>query len=393
MTPTPPNFEDPLTTLIFLIGSLGILLGFLFLLKRTKRSRGLKTPTSDEISGPKTDHPQPLIESLPPDRGLGLEAPIEVSKGKSRWWSALSKTRLRFEWGGKNAEIAEIKAALEEAFIISDLGVGNTQELLSNLSWDQIAREPENLRLAGAKRLAAETLENWLKPASDGKEWPPPPKNGEPIVIWFIGVNGVGKTTSIAKLAAELKGKGRSVLLAAGDTFRAAAGEQLEIWAERLGIECVRGAQGSDSSSVLFDAIKSAQAKGTEYVLCDSAGRLHNQNQLMEALGKNRRVMEKALPGAPHESLLVLDAHTGQNMLAQAKNFHQSVKLTGLILTKLDGSARGGAVVAVAKELGIPIRRLGLGESADDFCEFQHAPFISALLGTESVESPVPLPS
>jgi fused signal recognition particle receptor len=381
VNPTEPPFADPLMTFVFLIGSLGILLGLIFLLKRGGKPRIKSEETPTAISAKTT----PVDESpVPAEKETAVESPKPSSR--SRWWNALSKTRLKFEWGSKKSEIPEIKAALEEAFLVSDLGVKNTEELISGLRWDSIASQPESERLDGAKAMAADTLGGWLSAAQGNSDlWPPLPVDAaNPVVIWFVGVNGVGKTTSIAKLASELKSKGHSVLLAAGDTFRAAAGEQLEIWAQRLGIDCVRGAAGADSSSVLFDAIKSAQSKGIQYVLCDSAGRLHNQSQLMEALAKNKRVMEKALAGAPHQTLLVLDAHTGQNMLSQAQQFHQSVKLSGLILTKLDGSARGGAVVAVAKELGLPIRRLGLGESPEDFCEFQREPFISALLGTET---------
>ena len=350
--------------IIFGIGTFGLILAFLWLVLRKKT----ETPASS---------PLPVsTPSLEADKSAGAES-------ESGWWKALTKTRTRFSFGSKT-EIKELKIALEEACLVSDLGVQNTEETLTELPWSDLAKVPESSRLQASKEALGTLLKNWL--ASSGQsasseDWPRRSTDGEPTVLWFVGVNGVGKTTSIAKLASELKGRGHSVLLAAGDTFRAAAGEQLETWAERIGIECVRGAAGADSSSVLFDAIQSARAKKVDFVLCDSAGRLHNQTQLMDALAKNKRVMAKALPAAPHETLLVLDAHTGQNMLAQAKQFQEAVGLTGLILTKLDGSARGGAVVAVARQTRTPIRRLGLGESEKDFVSFEATAFVDALLG------------
>jgi fused signal recognition particle receptor len=380
---TSPN--EAFSSLIYLLGSFVLLLGVILLVRRRPgRSRldpaALNPPKESEKLADEIT-PTLVVEASP--KITEDISPKPLAAPKPTWWSALSKTRLKFEWGGAKSEIKEIKAALEEACIVSDLGLKNTEELLSKVSWDLIANEPANLRISKAKDQAAVTLTQWLSAAESAPGWPSLNATDKgPKVIWFVGVNGVGKTTSIAKLASELKSRGHTVLLAAGDTFRAAAGEQLEIWANRLGIECVRGAAGADSSSVLFDAIKSAEAKKIEFVLCDSAGRLHNQSQLMEALGKNKRVMQKALAEAPHETLLVLDAHTGQNMISQARLFHESVQLTGLILTKLDGSARGGAVVAVAKELGLPILRLGLGESPEDFSPFEKGPFVRALVGS-----------
>ncbi len=307
--------------------------------------------------------------------------PVAPSAGDT-WWTALAKTRDRFLLLGKRETVEQLKEALEEACLVSDLGVGNTQELLDSLDWASLATQAPETQVTEAKKRVSIHLRGWLQSAQTGEaSWPPPPMAGQPVVIWFVGVNGVGKTTSIAKLAQELKEKGHKVLLGAGDTFRAAAGEQLETWAQRLGIDCVRGSPGADASSVLFDAIQAGQARQVDYVLCDSAGRLHNQSQLMEALSKNRRVMDKALPGAPHETLLVLDGHTGQNMLQQAEQFQKAVGLTGLILTKMDGSARGGALVAVARKTGLPIRRLGLGETAADFVAFDANRFADALLG------------
>lgn len=299
----------------------------------------------------------------------------------SRWSLALSKTRTLFGLGN-SSDVQALRESLEEACLLSDLGVSNTQEALSALDWTRIEALAPAERPSNVRQELKHKLSPWLGTVGDSASWPTKRTSGEgPVVIWFVGVNGVGKTTSIAKLASELKNRGDSVLLAAGDTFRAAAGEQLETWAERLGIPCVRGQAGADSSAVLFDAIQSAKSKNIDFVLCDSAGRLHNQGQLMEALKKNRRVMDKALPGAPHEVLLVLDANTGQNMLVQAEGFLKDVGVTGLVLTKLDGTARGGAVVAVARKTGLPIRRLGLGETPADFRAFDPAGFVDGLLG------------
>jgi fused signal recognition particle receptor len=357
------NFE----IIILALGTLGLLLALWFVVTRSKR-------------GPR---PTPLE---PPTPAQATEAPKPAAPKANTWWNALAKTRERF-FKSSSQEVGALREALEEACIVSDLGVSNTSEALEQVNWNEIAELPESERLERAKNDLAAVIRPWLASSdtTQSAQWPELSSVAEtPFVIWFVGVNGVGKTTSIAKLASELKDRGHSVLLAAGDTFRAAAGEQLEIWAERLQIPCVRGQVGADSSSVLFDAIQSAKAKKIDFVLCDSAGRLHNQSQLMEALKKNKRVMEKALPGAPQETLLVLDANTGQNMLNQAENFLSAVQVTGLVLTKLDGSARGGAVVAVARKTQLPIRRLGLGETAKDFVAFDAKRFSSALLGLEA---------
>ena len=303
-----------------------------------------------------------------------------VAKPQTQWWSALAKTRTLFSFGA-SADLDQLKDRFEEACLVSDLGVSNTQEALGAVHWQDLRDIPASDREGAARLALRRTIEPWLASAgAEDLEWPRKNPAG-PCVIWFVGVNGVGKTTSIAKLASELKQRGHSVLLAAGDTFRAAAGEQLETWAKRLEIPCVRGAENADSSAVLFDAIESAKVKGIDFVLCDSAGRLHNHNQLMDGLKKNKRVMDKALSGAPHEVLLVLDANTGQNMVNQAEQFLKDVAVTGLVLTKLDGTARGGAVVAVARKTSLPIRRLGLGETADAFRSFNRHEFVEALLG------------
>ena len=201
-----------------------------------------------------------------------------------------------------------------------------------------------------------------------------------PAVVLFIGVNGVGKTTSIGKLAARLKKEGKRVLLCAADTFRAAAADQLEIWAQRAGVDIIRQHEGADPGAVLFDALQAAKARGVDVVLCDTAGRLHNKQNLMNELGKLGKIIDRECPGSSKEVLLVLDATTGQNGLIQAKQFKETAGLTGIILTKLDGTAKGGIVIAIARELGVPVKFVGLGEGIDDLQPFDALEFTQALV-------------
>ena len=201
----------------------------------------------------------------------------------------------------------------------------------------------------------------------------------KPFVLLTIGVNGSGKTTTIGKLASKLKAEGKSVLLAAGDTFRAAATEQLEVWGSRVGAPVVRGKEGGDPSSVIFEGIKRASSEGFDVVIADTAGRLHTKTNLMEELQKVRRVVGKALEGAPHETWLVIDATSGQNAIAQAQIFTQAMSVTGIVLTKLDGTAKGGVILGIADQLGIPVRYIGIGERVEDLREFDPEEFVEAL--------------
>ncbi len=209
---------------------------------------------------------------------------------------------------------------------------------------------------------------------------PKAPNPGEPLVILIIGVNGSGKTTSIAKIGLHLQQEGKKVLFGAGDTFRAAAIDQLTHWAEKIGADIVKSLPGSDPSAVAFDALTAAKARNSDVVLLDTAGRLQNKTDLMQELAKIKRICEKVQPGSPHETFLVLDATTGQNALDQAKVFHANIPLTGLILTKLDGSAKGGIILSIYKELGIPIRWIGVGEQAEDLIPFETQSYVEALL-------------
>jgi fused signal recognition particle receptor len=212
-------------------------------------------------------------------------------------------------------------------------------------------------------------------------------KGPKPFVILAVGVNGVGKTTTIAKIAQRLVQAGKVPLLVAADTFRAAAIDQLQVWADRIGVDVIRHRHGADPAAVAFDGIAAAKARRVDVVLIDTAGRLHTKSNLMDELRKITRVIAGECPGAPHEVLLVLDATVGQNALSQARQFHQAVDVTGLVLTKLDGTARGGIVVAIAEELKLPVRLIGVGESVEDLQDFQSGAFVDALLGTSAPPS------
>ena len=261
---------------------------------------------------------------------------------------------------------------LEEAMIISDMGMATTEKLLGEL---RSRLKAEGIfKRSDARKVMIDILAESMQTES---EFVP---DNEPAVILIVGVNGVGKTTSIGKLASIYKQDGRSVMLAAGDTFRAAAAEQLTIWSERAGVPIVKHNEGADPAAVVFDAIASYKAKKCDLLICDTAGRLHNKKNLMNELSKIRRVIDRELPGVAVEVLLVLDATTGQNAIAQAKAFGENTGLTGIILTKLDGTAKGGVVVAVKDELGLPVRFVGVGEGIDDLQPFDAQSFAQALI-------------
>jgi fused signal recognition particle receptor len=273
---------------------------------------------------------------------------------------------------------------LEEALIRADVGVGATDALLDDLRARVKAGEitnPDDLVEALKGDMVAMLASGASGLPEIGADRPTA-VDGEParvVDVWlFVGVNGVGKTTTVGKVATRITRTGTSVLLAAGDTFRAAAGEQLELWAERSGSDIVRGAEGGDPSSVVFDAVQRAASKGYQLVLADTAGRLHNKVNLIEELKKIRRVSDRP-PGHVAQVLLVLDATTGQNGLAQAKVFLDAVDVSGVVLTKLDGTAKGGIVVAIQRELGLPVKLVGLGEGADDLVDFDARSFVDAL--------------
>jgi fused signal recognition particle receptor len=266
---------------------------------------------------------------------------------------------------------------LEEILIGADVGLQTSLELVEKLRENvQKGRisEPEQV-VDLLKEMLLDILGKETVPLAVSEE--------KPMVILMLGVNGVGKTTTIGKLAARYRKEGKNTLLVAGDTFRAAAIEQLEIWAKRSKSDLIKHQQNADPAAVIFDGIAAAKARGSDLVLCDTAGRLHNKANLMEELKKIYRVIGKALPGAPHEVLLVLDATTGQNALAQAKVFNEAANLTGIVLTKLDGTAKGGIVVAVARELQLPVKLVGVGESIDDLQPFDPQEYVEGLFAGE----------
>lgn len=262
---------------------------------------------------------------------------------------------------------------LESRLLLADVGVDATRDIIGRLT-ERVTRK-ELTHADGLQAALRDELLDLLKPCEENLQV----GSGKPFVILMVGVNGVGKTTTIGKLAKRYMGEGRSVMLAAGDTFRAAAVEQLQVWGDRNGVPVIAQHTGADSASVLFDALQAAQARNVDVLIADTAGRLHNKDNLMEELKKVVRVMGKLDPDAPHEVMLVLDAGTGQNALSQAAEFQQWVGVTGLTLTKLDGTAKGGVIFAIAKKLGLPIRFIGVGEAVDDLRPFQAQDFIDAL--------------
>ncbi|HLZ34677.1 MAG TPA: signal recognition particle-docking protein FtsY [Nitrospira sp.] len=267
----------------------------------------------------------------------------------------------------------------EAALISSDLGVHVAERVLNRLK--QSLEGTDASQATRVQEALQQTLLEVLTPASGPSLEQLIAKGPKPFVILAVGVNGVGKTTTIAKIAQRLVQGGRVPLLVAADTFRAAAIDQLQVWADRVGIEVIRHRHGADPAAVAYDGLIAAKARNVDVVLIDTAGRLHTKSNLMEELRKINRVIGQELPGAPHEVLLVLDATLGQNTLAQARQFHQVVGVTGLALTKLDGTARGGIVVAIAEELKLPVRLIGVGEAVEDLQDFQPTAFVDALLG------------
>ena len=299
---------------------------------------------------------------------------------KKKLDDGLKKTRTGFFGAIRNKLIGsqitdDLYDDLEEQLILADVGADTAFQLV-----EQLRHTVESRHIRTGEE-ALETLKDLVAEhlAADR----PLDLSGRPAVVLVIGVNGVGKTTSIAKLAALYKGQGRKVMLAAGDTFRAAATEQLEVWAGRAGVPIVKAGEGADPAAVIFDAVKSAEARSYDLVICDTAGRLHNKKNLMDELSKISRSVKKASETASVETFLVLDAITGQNAINQASQFIDAAGATGIILTKLDGTAKGGSVIAVKDKLGLPVRFVGVGEGIDDLMEFDPRAFADGLLGGE----------
>ncbi|MBW1784514.1 MAG: signal recognition particle-docking protein FtsY [Deltaproteobacteria bacterium] len=332
-----------------------------------KKEKEKKNVPAEQEEAPEASAP----DSENGDQGLRFFG--RLRKGLSKTRSSLTG-RLDRLFLGKKEITEDLLEDLEEILFTSDIGVATTQELIDSVQ-EKVARkelkDPEKLKIALRDQMLA-FLD--VEPVAH-----PLPKPGEPRVITVVGVNGVGKTTTIGKAAHRFRSEGKEVLLVAGDTFRAAAVEQLSIWGERVGAEVINQAPGADPSAVAFDALTAAVARKVDVVLVDTAGRLHTKINLMEELQKIHRVIGRKLPGAPHEVWLVLDATTGQNAISQAEMFNKALGVSSMILTKLDGTAKGGIVVGIARELGIPIRFIGIGEKIEDLREFNPKDFVKAI--------------
>ncbi len=362
---------------------------------RARRRRGGTTAPPVEVAPPPSPPPQPptatadsaptaVVEPEAAPAPVPAPAPVEEPEPPP----ATYRSRLGSVRGLFSGAVASLRAgridqstwdSLEEALIRADVGVATADALLGDLRAKVAAKEISGGD--GLLQALGDSIRGLLETSGprtlrfDGRA-------GAPDVWLIVGVNGVGKTTTIGKLARRQVAAGHSVLLAAGDTFRAAAADQLGLWAERTGTEIVRGAEGGDPSAIVFDAVQRAAARGNDLVLADTAGRLHTKVNLVEELKKIRRVADRD-PGNVTEVLLVLDATTGQNALAQARQFTDAVEVTGIVLTKLDGTAKGGIVVAVQRELGLPVKLVGLGEGPDDLVDFDPDEFVDALLSTD----------
>lgn len=296
----------------------------------------------------------------------------------SRLKEGLTKTRdnivhgIDAVFGGFSNIDEDFYEELEEILIMGDIGVKATGEILDRLR-NQV-RENHIKEPADCKEFLIRNMKEQMQVGDTAYEF-----EREQSVVLVIGVNGVGKTTTVGKLAGQLKAQGRKVLLAAADTFRAAAGEQLHEWANRAGVDVIGGSEGSDPASVIYDAVNAAKARNVDVLLCDTAGRLHNKKNLMEELKKINRIIDREFPNAHRENLVVLDGTTGQNALQQAKEFSEVADLTGIILTKMDGTAKGGIAVAIQSELQIPVKYIGVGETIDDLQKFDVDQFVDAL--------------
>ncbi|GHJ13401.1 MULTISPECIES: signal recognition particle-docking protein FtsY [unclassified Micromonospora] len=346
------------------------------------------TRTEEDLAGPPVEAPEAelttgVVVEAPPVEAPPIEVPEPTAGRLVRLRSRLSRSQNAFGKGllgllSRDRLDEDTWEEIEDSLITADVGVDSTREIVDRLR--------ERTRVLGTRTgdelrtLLATELVNALDPGLD-RSLRTTPKDGVPAVVLVVGVNGAGKTTTCGKIARVLVADGRTVLLGAADTFRAAAADQLETWGGRVGAETVRGPEAADPASVAFDAVRRGIETGVDTVLIDTAGRLQNKIGLMDELGKVKRVVEKH--GPIDETLLILDATTGQNGLEQARVFTEAVNVTGVVLTKLDGTAKGGIVIAVQRKLGIPVKLVGLGEGKDDLAPFDPAQFVDALLGTE----------
>jgi len=381
--------------IIVIVVALVVLAAVGFVVTRSRRGGGTTTAPPTEVARPPAPPPPQPSATRTPAPAVEPEAPVEIEVQEEAVVpleeaapTATYRSRLGSVRGLFSGAVASLRSgridqatwdSLEEALIRADVGVATTDALLDELKAKVASKEISGggdlLKALGdsIRDLLQTSAERTLR--FDGTP-------GAPDVWLIVGVNGVGKTTTIGKLAKSETAAGRSVLLAAGDTFRAAAADQLAMWAERAGTEIVRGAEGGDPSAIVFDAVQRAAARGNDLVLADTAGRLHTKVNLVEELKKIRRIADRD-PGNVTEVLLVLDATTGQNALVQARQFTEAVEVTGIVLTKLDGTAKGGIVIAVQRDLGLPVKLVGLGEGPDDLVGFDPDEFVDALLSTD----------
>jgi len=367
------------TYIVYVVLAVVFAIALLLIWRASKKRRAVVAPPEAE---------RPKLEVVPPgEKPAAVEKPPEkpaekppVEKGKDLK-EGLEKTRGGFvarigSLIGKKQIDQQLVGELEEILFTADIGAKTATKLFeavrSSLSrnelkdadavWSVIRKESEAILERAQEKAGAFDI-----------------SRAKPFVLLTIGVNGVGKTTTIGKLASKFSAEGKKVILAAGDTFRAAATEQLEIWGQRTGVPVVRGKEGGDPSAVIFDGVKRAQTEGIDLVICDTAGRLHTKDNLMAELEKIRRVMKKAMPDAPHETFLVLDSTNGQNAIAQAATFKQAMDITGIVLTKLDGTAKGGVILGICDELEVPVRFIGIGEKVEDLRPFDAHEFVAAL--------------
>lgn len=351
---------------------------FSFLRKKTKTREATSSEVEkDAVVEVPESTPAPPPESAPAEHTEKPDFFGRLKQGLSRSSNKLTEGFASLVLGRKAID-EDLLEELETQLITADLGIDATSKIIEDLT-QRVARKQLNdvEALFNAMR---DDMVNILEPSSQPLILPEKPG---PFVILMVGINGVGKTTTIGKLAKQFQQQGKSVMLAAGDTFRAAAVEQLQVWGERNSIPVIAQPTGADSASVIFDALQAAKSRGIDILIADTAGRLHTQSNLMEELKKVKRVMGKVDTTAPHEIMLVLDAGTGQNALQQAQQFNEAVGVTGITLTKLDGTAKGGIIFAIANKTHLPIRYIGVGEKIDDLRPFEAADFVDALLGRE----------
>jgi len=355
------------------------------MIKWFKRNQDAQPPESDENQLVNTEL---LSETLPKEEP-SISAPLQEPTKEgifARFKRGLSKTRHQLGDGigrlllGKKEIDQELLEELETLLISADLGIETTQAVLK-----QLTEALERKQLSDGNTIY-DSLKSHLQTLLASKTVPFNVDTTDgPFVILMVGVNGAGKTTTIGKLAKQFQQQGKKVMLAAGDTFRAAAVEQLQVWGARNDIPVIAQHTGADSASVIFDALQAAKARKIDVLIADTAGRLHTQNNLMEELKKVKRVLQKLDPKAPHETMLVLDASIGQNALVQARQFHEAVHLNGITMTKLDGTAKGGILFAIANDLGIPFRYLGVGEGIEDLRPFDAAQFVGAIFNDDHI--------